>query len=226
MAKRSSDSKKKKTSKKKTTRINVKPRTKGQQDYIRTIEQSDITFGIGPAGTGKTYLATSLALQYLISKRVQRIVLVRPAVEAGESLGYLPGDFQEKVNPYMRPIYDALTNHLPVTEVQDYLAREIIEIAPIAYMRGRTLHKAFVILDEAQNTTTKQMLMFLTRLGSKSKAVVTGDASQTDLAHKDNGLNDATLRLEKVNGVSICKLGKDDIVRHKLTQDIIKAYEN
>ncbi len=203
----------------------AKPRTEGQRAYVEAIGRSSIVFGIGPAGTGKTYLATAMAVAALIHGHVSKLVLVRPAVEAGEKLGFLPGDMQAKVNPYLRPILDALGSLLPIQQIQRYMERDVIEIAPLAYMRGRTLDRAFIILDEAQNTTPKQMLMFLTRLGRQSKAVITGDMSQTDLPRGQlSGLRDATNRLSSVDGVEICRLGNSDIVRHELVQRVIDAY--
>ena len=204
----------------------AKPMTPGQAAYLEAIKTSDVTFGVGPAGTGKTFLATSMAVSALIHGHVSKLVLVRPAVEAGEKLGFLPGDYQAKVNPYLRPIFDALGAMLPMQQVQRYIERDVIEVAPLAYMRGRTLDRAFILLDEAQNTTPKQMLMFLTRLGRRSKAVVTGDISQTDLpdGHK-SGLVDVVDRLDGVDGVSVCRLGNRDIVRADIVQRIIDAYE-
>lgn len=204
----------------------AKPMTPGQERYIEAIKSSNVVFGVGPAGTGKTFLATSMAVSALIHGNVSKLVLVRPAVEAGEKLGFLPGDYQAKVNPYLRPIFDALGAMLPYQQIQRYIERDVIEIAPLAFMRGRTLDRAFVLLDEAQNTTPKQMLMFLTRLGRRSKAVVTGDISQTDLPdHQRSGLADVIERLKDVEGVGICHLGNSDIVRHDMVQRIIDAYE-
>ncbi|MCC6573691.1 MAG: PhoH family protein [Planctomycetes bacterium] len=203
----------------------AKPRTEGQRQYVEAIQRSSIVFGIGPAGTGKTYLATAMAVSALIHGHVSKLVLVRPAVEAGEKLGFLPGDLQAKVNPYLRPILDALGSLLPIQQIQRYMERDVIEIAPLAYMRGRTLDRSFILLDEAQNTTPKQMLMFLTRLGRQSKAVITGDMSQTDLPRGQlSGLRDATNRLSSVTGVEICRLANSDIVRHELVQRVIDAY--
>ena len=197
-----------------------------QRRYLDAIEQHDIVFGVGPAGTGKTYLAMAQAVNYLLAKKVSRIILARPAVEAGEKLGFLPGDLQEKVNPYLRPLYDALYDMLEVEKAERMLERGIIEVAPIAFMRGRTLNDAFVILDEAQNTTTEQMKMFLTRLGFGSKAVVTGDITQIDLpAGRLSGLIDALNVVAQVEGIAFVRFDERDVVRHKLVQAIVKAYE-
>lgn len=204
----------------------AKPLTPGQETYVEAIKSARVVFGVGPAGTGKTYLATSMAVAALIHGNVSKLVLVRPAVEAGEKLGFLPGDFQAKVNPYLRPIFDALGAMLPMQQIQRYIERDVIEVAPLAYMRGRTLDRAFILLDEAQNTTPKQMLMFLTRLGRRSKAVITGDLSQTDLADgQKSGLSDVVGRLDGVEGVKVCRLGNADIVRDEMVQRIIDAYE-
>ena len=206
-------------------RAPVFPRTFGQAEFIETIRRSDLTFGLGPAGTGKTWLAMAMAVSALLKNEVARIVLTRPAVEAGEALGFLPGDLQQKILPYLRPLYDALYEMMPAEDVPDLIARGTIEVAPLAYMRGRTLNRAFVILDEAQNTTREQMLMFLTRLGFGSKAVVNGDLTQVDLpAHKLPGLLEAEFLLRKVPGVGIVRLGAADVVRHPLVQRIIEAY--
>ena len=204
----------------------VSPKTLGQQEYITAMRAHDITFGIGPAGTGKTYLAMAMAVAALREEKVARIILTRPAVEAGEALGYLPGDLYEKINPYLRPLHDALYDMLPSDEVQRHMERGTIEIAPLAYMRGRTLNHSFIILDEAQNTTSEQMLMFLTRLGMSSKAVITGDPSQVDLpAHKRSGLIEALRILQQIDGISIIEFQKRDVIRHALVQRIITAYE-
>ena len=204
----------------------VVPKTLGQRRYLDSIERYDVVFGIGPAGTGKTYLAMAQAVAYLTSKRVSRIILARPAVEAGEKLGFLPGDVQEKVNPYLRPLYDALYDMLHADKVGRLIERGVIEIAPIAFMRGRTLNDAFVILDEAQNTTPEQMKMFLTRLGFGSKAVVTGDITQIDLpSGQTSGVVQALKVLRGVDGVSIVRFTDRDVVRHPLVQRIVKAYE-
>ena len=204
----------------------VIPKTVGQKEYIQAITTHDITFGVGPAGTGKTYLAMAMAVSALQRGDVSRIILTRPAVEAGEALGFLPGDLREKLSPYLRPLHDALLDMIPIEEVQRHMERETIEIAPLAYMRGRTLNNAFVILDEAQNTTNEQMFMFLTRLGYLSKAIVTGDPTQIDLPpSKQSGLLEALLTLRKTEGVAIKKFVQNDVVRHPLVQKIINAYE-
>ncbi len=204
----------------------VTPRTLGQKQYVQAIRQHDVTFGIGPAGTGKTYLAMAMAVAALKEEKVSRIVLTRPAVEAGEALGFLPGDLLEKITPYLRPLYDALHDMMPVDEIQKNMERGVIEIAPLAYMRGRTLNHAFIILDEAQNTTAEQMLMFLTRLGFSSKVIITGDPTQIDLpSHKQSGLVEAIRALRKVEGIAISEFTKRDVVRHPLVQRIIGAYE-
>ena len=204
----------------------VTAKTVGQKRYVEAIRKHDITFGIGPARTGKTYLAVALALSALREGKVSRIILTRPAVEAGEALGFLPGDLYEKIMPYLRPLHDALQDMLPVDEIQKHTERNTIEIAPLAYMRGRTLNNAFIILDEAQNSTTEQMLMFLTRLGHGSKAVITGDETQIDLPpHKHSGLLEAHRVLRHVEGIAVIEFGKRDVVRHALVQRIITAYE-
>ena len=204
----------------------VKPKSVNQRRYLDAIEAHDLVFGVGPAGTGKTYLAMAEAVAFLTSKRVSRIILARPAVEAGEKLGFLPGDLQEKVNPYLRPLYDALYDMLDGERVHRLLDRGVIEIAPLAFMRGRTLNDAFVILDEAQNTTPEQMKMFLTRLGFGSKAVVTGDITQIDLpAGRDSGLVEAIGIMRAIDGVSLVRFDERDVVRHPLVQAIVKAYE-
>lgn len=204
----------------------IRPRTIGQKMYVDTIRQNGIVFGIGPAGTGKTYLAVALAVAALQSKQANRIILTRPAVEAGEKLGFLPGDLQEKVNPYLRPLYDALFDVLGVEAFQKHLERGLIEIAPLAYMRGRTLDDSFIILDEAQNTTPEQMKMFLTRLGFGSKAVVTGDVTQIDLPKgTESGLTQVSRVLSGVPGIGFVYLSDRDVVRHELVGRIIKAYE-
>ena len=204
----------------------VRPKSVNQRRYLDAIEQHDIVFGVGPAGTGKTYLAMAQAVSFLTAKRVSRIILARPAVEAGEKLGFLPGDVQEKVNPYLRPLYDALYDMLDGERVNRLLDRGVIEIAPIAFMRGRTLNDAFVILDEAQNTTAEQMKMFLTRLGFGSKAVVTGDVTQIDLPRgRRSGLVEAVQIVRSIDGVSLVRFDERDVVRHPLVQAIVKAYE-
>ncbi len=205
----------------------VAPKSANQRRYLDAIERSDIVFGIGPAGTGKTYLAVAEAVSFLLAKKVARIVLARPAVEAGERLGFLPGDLQEKVNPYLRPLYDALYDMLEGERVERLLERGTIEIAPIAFMRGRTLNDSFVILDEAQNTTQEQMKMCLTRLGFGSKAVVTGDITQIDLpAGKTSGLVEAMKVVRDIEGIDFVYFDDRDVVRHKLVQQIVKAYES
>jgi len=204
----------------------VSPKSLNQRRYVDAIESHDMVFGIGPSGTGKTYLAVAMAVDALLTKEVSRIILARPAVEAGERLGFLPGTVQEKVNPYLRPLYDALYDVLDPDRVERYLEKSIIEIAPIAFMRGRTLNDAFVILDEAQNTTSEQMKMFLTRLGFNSKAVVTGDVTQIDLPNgRRSGLIEAVEVVGKVEGISFIYFTERDVVRHSLVQRIIRAYE-
>ncbi|MHC4663146.1 MAG: PhoH family protein [Planctomycetota bacterium] len=204
----------------------VEPRTKGQTEYLKAMEENEIVFCIGPAGTGKTYLAVMMAVTYLKAGHVQKIVLVRPAVEAGEKLGFLPGDFQAKVSPYLRPLYDALYDLLDFELVRKYRERDVIEIVPLAYMRGRTLNRAFIILDEAQNTTHMQMKMFLTRMGERSRIVVTGDITQIDLPKREeSGLLKARKILTDIPGINFTYLKKRDIVRHRLVQDIVAAYE-
>ncbi len=204
----------------------IAPKGLNQRLYVDAIERHDMVFGIGPSGTGKTYLAVAMAVDALLSKEVSRIILARPAVEAGERLGYLPGTLQEKVNPYLRPLYDALYDVLDPDRVDRYIEKSVIEIAPIAFMRGRTLNDAFVILDEAQNTTSEQMKMFLTRLGFNSKAVVTGDVTQIDLpAGRRSGLVEAVEVVGKVTGISMIYFTERDVVRHSLVQRIIRAYE-
>ncbi len=204
----------------------IKPKTLGQKQYLAKIEKNDLTFGIGPAGTGKTYLAVVMAAKAFKNEEVRRIVLVRPAVEAGESLGFLPGDLKDKVDPYLRPLYDALFDVLGAEKFHRLQEREIIEVAPLAYMRGRTLDNSFIILDEAQNTTIAQMKMFLTRLGYGSKAVVTGDITQIDLPQgKVSGLNHAMGILKNIDGIGFTSLTYKDVVRHQLVKEIINAYE-
>jgi phosphate starvation-inducible protein PhoH and related proteins len=205
----------------------VLPKSVNQRKYLDAIDKFDIVFGIGPAGTGKTYLAMAQAVSYLLAKRVSRIILARPAVEAGEKLGFLPGDLQEKVNPYLRPLYDALYDMIELERVERLLERGTIEVAPIAFMRGRTLNDAFVILDEAQNTTSEQMKMFLTRLGFGSKAVVTGDVTQIDLpVGRTSGLVEAMKVVGNIEGIAFIRFDDRDVVRHQLVQQIVKAYES
>jgi phosphate starvation-inducible PhoH-like protein len=207
-------------------RKQIAPKSVTQRRYLDAIDEFDVVFGVGPAGTGKTYLAMAQAVAYLIAKRVNRIILARPAVEAGEKLGFLPGDLQEKVNPYLRPLYDALYDMLDAERVERLLERGVIEVAPIAFMRGRTLNDAFVILDEAQNTTSEQMKMFLTRLGFGSKAVVTGDITQIDLPPgRVSGLIESLKVLEGIDGIATVYFDERDVVRHALVQQIVKAYE-
>ena len=205
----------------------VVPRTAGQKAYVHAIQNHDITFGIGPAGTGKTYLAVACAVAALKQEKIKRIVLTRPAVEAGEALGFLPGDLEEKILPYLRPLYDALNDLLEADELQKLMTRNVIEIAPLAYMRGRTLGNSFVILDEAQNTTAEQMLMFLTRLGVGSRCVVTGDVTQIDLPrNKLSGLVEAAAALRDVKGIAMHFFSEKDVVRHPLVQSIVLAYKD
>ena len=203
----------------------IKPKTIGQKDYIKTIQAKPVTIGVGPAGTGKTYLAVAAAVSAFREKEVSRIILTRPAVEAGERLGFLPGDLQSKVDPYLRPLYDALFDMLGPETYQKYLEKGSIEVAPLAYMRGRTLDDSFIILDEAQNTSREQMKMFLTRMGFGSKVVITGDVTQIDLpSDKPSGLKEAMKVLDGVEGVGICRLTQNDVVRHIMVQRIIEAY--
>jgi len=204
----------------------ISPRTQGQARYIQSIRDHDITFAIGPAGTGKTYLAVAVAVEALKHHQIRKIVLVRPAVEAGESLGFLPGDLHAKINPYLRPLLDALHEMIDYDQMKRYMEQDVIEVVPLAYMRGRTLNESFIILDEAQNTTIAQMKMFLTRMGQGSKIVISGDTTQIDLPRPSaSGLIDALGRLRDIAGVNIVQLQKTDIVRHRLVQDIVRAYE-
>jgi phosphate starvation-inducible PhoH-like protein len=209
-----------------TKKANVTPKTTGQRKYIEAIRKFDVTFGVGPAGTGKTYLAIAMAVNALREEKVNRIVLTRPAVEAGEALGFLPGDLYEKIAPYLRPLHDALHDMLPPDEIQRHMERGVVEVAPLAYMRGRTLNNAFIILDEAQNSTAEQMFMFLTRLGQGARAVITGDPTQIDLPrNKESGLIEALKALKHTEGISIVEFTRKDVVRHPLVQRIIEAYE-
>jgi phosphate starvation-inducible PhoH-like protein len=208
------------------TKRRINPKSVNQRKYLDAIDRFDVVFGVGPAGTGKTYLAMAQAVSYLLSKKVSRIILARPAVEAGEKLGFLPGDLQEKVNPYLRPLYDALYDMMDTEKASRLLERGTIEVAPLAFMRGRTLNDAFVILDEAQNTTPEQMKMFLTRLGFGSKAVVTGDITQIDLPNpRQSGLLDALRIVKDIEGIGFVYFDDRDVVRHKLVQQIVKAYD-
>jgi len=204
----------------------LSPKTINQKKYLDAIQTNDILFGIGPAGTGKTYLAMAMAVSAFVNNEVKRIILTRPAVEAGEKLGFLPGDLAEKINPYLRPLYDALYDMLPFEKVANLMERQVIEIAPLAFMRGRTLNEAFIILDEAQNTTSEQMKMFLTRMGFNSKVIVTGDITQIDLPDKSSsGLIEATRILKDIDGISFVFFNQNDVIRHKLIKLIIDAYE-
>jgi phosphate starvation-inducible protein PhoH and related proteins len=208
-------------------RKSVIPRTIGQKNYVRAIKEKEIVFGIGPAGTGKTYLAVAAALDALMTEKVERLILTRPAVEAGEALGYLPGDLEEKIQPYLRPLYDSITDMLGHEQAQHLLERDSVEVAPLAYMRGRTLAKSFIILDEAQNTTPEQMMMFLTRLGEGSRMVITGDITQVDLPrHKYSGLKEAMDVLKNVEGIAFQSFDSGDVVRHPLVARIIDAYQS
>jgi len=205
----------------------ILPKTLGQAQYMRKILEHDITFGLGPAGTGKTYLAMAMAVSSLLKGEVNRIILTRPAVEAGESLGFLPGDLQQKVLPYLRPLYDALHDMLDAATISEFIERGVIEVAPLAYMRGRSLNQSFILLDEAQNTTEEQMLMFLTRVGYDSRCVVNGDSTQIDLpGNKRSGLREAMVALERIQGIALVSLTEDDVVRHALVQRIIRAYRD
>jgi phosphate starvation-inducible protein PhoH and related proteins len=204
----------------------IKPKTVNQQKLVDLVNNNDLVFALGPAGTGKTYISVAMAVRALKNKSVKKIIITRPAVEAGENLGFLPGDLKEKIDPYLRPIYDGLNDMIPYEKLQYYMEREIIEIAPLAYMRGRTLNNAFILLDEAQNTTAMQMKMFLTRMGPESKMIITGDTSQIDLPGRQrSGLKEAVRFLRDVKGIGIIHLSEKDVVRHKLVRDIIEAYD-
>ena len=210
-----------------TRRMAIQPRGPNQQSYVRSIQEYDINFGIGPAGTGKTYLAVACAVDALEREQVRRILLVRPAVEAGEKLGFLPGDLAQKIDPYLRPLYDALYEMLGFENVAKLIEKQVIEVAPLAYMRGRTLNNSFIILDESQNTTLEQMKMFLTRMGVNSRIVITGDATQNDLPDgTESGLKDGITRLSGIDGVAIVRLTGKDIVRHRLVREIVSAYDS
>jgi len=203
----------------------IKVKTVNQQKLVQSVKDNDLVFALGPAGTGKTYISVALAIRALKSKQVKKIIITRPAVEAGENLGFLPGDLKEKIDPYLRPIYDALNDMVPFEKLKFYMEREVIEIAPLAYMRGRTLNNAFILLDEAQNTTPMQMKMFLTRMGPESKMIVTGDTSQIDLPpHQRSGLKESVRILSDIKGIGFVELNERDVVRHKLVRDIISAY--
>ena len=204
----------------------IKMKTANQQRLVQSVKENDLVFALGPAGTGKTYVSVGSAVKALKNKVVKKIIITRPAVEAGENLGFLPGDLKEKIDPYLRPIYDALNDMVPFEKLQYYMEREIIEIAPLAYMRGRTLNNAFILLDEAQNTTPMQMKMFLTRMGPESKMIVTGDMTQVDLpGRQSSGLKEAVKILTNVKGIGIVELNEKDVVRHRLVRDIIEAYQ-
>jgi len=210
-----------------TTACRLRPRTPGQVRYVDAMRNYDLTFAVGPSGTGKTYLAVAVSIEALKNDEIRKIVLVRPAVEAGESLGFLPGDLQAKINPYLRPLLDALYEMMDYDQARQYMEQDIIEVIPLAFMRGRTLNEAFIILDEAQNTTVSQMKMFLTRMGAGSKIVVAGDITQVDLApHTRSGLADALTRLKEIKGLCQVRLSNADIVRHRLVQDVVRAYED
>ncbi len=209
-----------------TPKKRIEPKTPNQEKYLRAMLENDVVVGIGPAGTGKTFLAVAMALKFLREKKVERLILTRPAVEAGESLGYLPGDFEEKISPYLTPLYDALYSMMPYDRVRRLIDTHVIEIAPLAYMRGRTLSDAFVILDEAQNTKTVQMKMFLTRLGPRSKVVITGDITQIDLPrNEDSGLIEIQKILRNIKGIAFVRFGPEDVIRHRLVKKIIEAYD-
>lgn len=203
----------------------IRPKTINQQKLVELVKDNDLVFALGPAGTGKTYISVALAVRAMKNKQVKKIIITRPAVEAGENLGFLPGDLKEKIDPYLRPIYDALNDMIPFEKLKYYMERELIEIAPLAYMRGRTLNNAFILLDESQNTTPMQMKMFLTRMGPDSKMIVTGDASQIDLpSRQSSGLKEAIRILKDLKGIGFMELSEKDVVRHKLVRDIIEAY--
>jgi phosphate starvation-inducible protein PhoH and related proteins len=203
----------------------IKPKTVNQKKLVELVKDNDLVFALGPAGTGKTYISVAMAVRALKNKTIKKIIITRPAVEAGENLGFLPGDLKEKIDPYLRPIYDSLNDMIPFEKLQYYMEREIVEIAPLAYMRGRTLNNAFILLDEAQNTTPMQMKMFLTRMGPESKMIITGDASQIDLPGKQrSGLKEAIRILREVKGIGFIELSEKDVVRHRLVRDIIEAY--
>jgi phosphate starvation-inducible PhoH-like protein len=203
----------------------IRPKSPNQQKLVQLVKDNDLVFALGPAGTGKTYISVAFAVRALKNKQVKKIIITRPAVEAGENLGFLPGDLKEKIDPYLRPIYDALNDMIPFEKLQYYMERETIEIAPLAYMRGRTLNNAFILLDEAQNTTPMQMKMFLTRMGPDSKMIVTGDVTQIDLpARQTSGLKEAIRLLQDVKGIGVVELNEKDVIRHKLVRDIIEAY--
>ncbi len=205
--------------------VPIKPKTANQKKLVQTVKENDLVFALGPAGTGKTYISVALAVRALKNKEVHKLIITRPAVEAGENLGFLPGDLKEKIDPYLRPIYDALGDMLTFEKLKYFMEREVIEIAPLAYMRGRTLNNAFILLDEAQNTTPMQMKMFLTRMGPESKMIVSGDSSQTDLhVRQKSGLIESINILKDVNGIGFVELTDKDVVRHKLVRDIIEAY--
>jgi len=210
-----------------TKGFTIKPKTINQQKLVYAVQKNDLVFALGPAGTGKTYISVALAVKALKNKQVKKIIITRPAVEAGETLGFLPGDLKEKLDPYLRPIYDALFDMVPSEKLRYYMENNVIEIAPLAYMRGRTLHNAFILLDEAQNTTPSQIKMFLTRMGPNSKVIVTGDTSQIDLPKKQkSGLIESTKILKDVKGIGFIELTGKDVIRHKIVKDIITAYED
>jgi phosphate starvation-inducible PhoH-like protein len=204
----------------------IKPKTPNQKKFIESVKANDVVFAVGPAGTGKTYIAVALAVRALKNKEIKRIIITRPAVEAGENLGFLPGDLQEKIDPYLRPVYDALDDMIPSEKLKYYRENRVIEIAPLAYMRGRTLSNAFILLDEAQNTTPMQIKMFLTRLGQNSKLIINGDRTQVDLKpNQKSGLDDAVSILKNVKGIGFVELNYTDVTRHPIVKEIIKAYD-